>query len=474
MNKINFILARVALTALASTAMVNSVTAFADQVIQDDLVVVGSQCIGMDCVNGEGFGFDTLRLKENNLRIKFQDTSGSSSFPSRDWQITVNDSANGGLNHFSIDDVDAATTPFTIAAGAPTSSLYVSSGGRIGVGTSAPIVDIHTVNGNTPTLRLEQNGSSGFSPQQWDVGANETNFFIRDGTGSTLPFRIATGAPNSSLYVASDGDIGFQTTTPDGLIDVAHPTNGNNHAFLISPSGDVGINIDNGFIPNAIFDVQTTGGLSHFNVTQTGYVGIGVNAPDGLFDVAHPANTDNHAFLISPTGNVGINIEDGELPTALFDIQTTGGVSLFNVTSDGTVGIGVLNVTSEGSIGIGVATAEINSDYTLQASSGAHLTKAGVWINASSRLLKNDVLAIGADAALSTLKALNPVTFSYKIAPTETYAGFIAEDVPEMVATNDRKGLAAMDIVAVLTKVLQQQQAVIENLQGRLSQLEDK
>ena len=211
MNKINFILARVALTALAITAMVNSVTAFADQVIQDDLIVTSSQCIGMDCVNGEGFGFDTLRLKENNLRIKFQDTSGSSSFPSRDWQITVNDSANGGLNHFSIDDVDAATTPFTIAAGAPTSSLYVSSGGRIGVGTSAPIVDIHTVNGNTPTLRLEQNGSSGFSPQQWDVGANETNFFIRDGTSTTLPFSIATGAPNSSLYVASDGDIGFQT-----------------------------------------------------------------------------------------------------------------------------------------------------------------------------------------------------------------------------------------------------------------------
>ena len=397
MNKINFILARVALTALASTAMVNSVTAFADQVTQDDLIVTGSQCIGLDCVNGQVFGFDTLQLKENNLRIKFQDTSGSGSFPSGDWQITVNDSANGGLNHFSIDDVDAATTPFTIAAGAPTSSLYVSSGGRIGVGTSAPIVDIHAVAGDTPALRLDQNASGGFNSQVWDVAGNETNFFIRDVTNNDhLPFKIKSGAPSNALYIAADGNLGFQTSSPDGLIDVAHP-----------------------------------------------------------------ANTENHAFLISPTGNVGINIEDGELPTALFDIQTTGGVSLFNV-------------SGEGSIGIGVAAAEINSDYTLQASSGAHLTKAGVWINASSRLLKNDVLAIGADVALSTLKALNPVTFSYKIAPTETYAGFIAEDVPEMVATNDRKGLAAMDIVAVLTKVLQQQQAVIENLQGRLSQLEDK
>ncbi len=42
--------------------------AWADQVILDDLIVDGSACIGFDCVNGESFGFDTLRLKENNLR----------------------------------------------------------------------------------------------------------------------------------------------------------------------------------------------------------------------------------------------------------------------------------------------------------------------------------------------------------------------------------------------------------------------
>ena len=57
-------------------------SALADQVILDDLIVDGSACIGFDCVNGESFGFDTLRLKENNLRIKFQDTSSSASFPS--------------------------------------------------------------------------------------------------------------------------------------------------------------------------------------------------------------------------------------------------------------------------------------------------------------------------------------------------------------------------------------------------------
>ena len=54
-----------------------------DQVILDDLIVDGSGCVGFDCVNGESFGFDTLRLKENNTRIKFQDTSNSASFPTR-------------------------------------------------------------------------------------------------------------------------------------------------------------------------------------------------------------------------------------------------------------------------------------------------------------------------------------------------------------------------------------------------------
>ncbi len=97
-------------------------SALADIVHLDDVIVDGSLCVGFDCVNGESFGFDTVRLKENNLRIKFQDTSSSASFPSNDWQITFNDSANGGANKFSIDDIDGGRTPFTIEAGAPSHS----------------------------------------------------------------------------------------------------------------------------------------------------------------------------------------------------------------------------------------------------------------------------------------------------------------------------------------------------------------
>lgn len=99
-----------------STLLATSVTMalFADTVVSGDQIVDGSQCIGQDCVNNEAFSFTTLKLKENNLRIEFRDTSNSASFPSTDWQITINDSTNGGENYFAVENLDAGKTPLKI------------------------------------------------------------------------------------------------------------------------------------------------------------------------------------------------------------------------------------------------------------------------------------------------------------------------------------------------------------------------
>ncbi|NQZ13023.1 MAG: hypothetical protein HRT35_38245, partial [Algicola sp.] len=296
--------------------------AIADQVIQDDLVVVGSICAGFDCVNGESFGFDTLRLKENNLRIKFQDTSSSSSFPSGDWQLTINDSVNGGANWIGFEDIDSGRTPFTILQGAPNYSIYVSSNGNVGMGTTTPLVDLVIKQGNTPTVRLEQDGSSGFAAQTWDMGGNEANFFIRDVTnGSKLPFRIVPSAPNASIYVAADGDIGFETTTPDGLFDVAHSGDANNHALLIGTDSYVGINIDNGQIPKGWLDVQTSGGNSRLTVSAAGDVGLSAFSPSGRFDVRALDGTTSY-FNVDASGDVGIGTFS---PVGRFEVKSTDG-----------------------------------------------------------------------------------------------------------------------------------------------------
>ncbi|MGE0826868.1 MAG: hypothetical protein AB7G75_31860 [Candidatus Binatia bacterium] len=193
----------------------------ADQVIPDDLIVQMSLCVGFDCINNESFGFDTIRMKENNTRIKFDDTSTSAGFPNHDWQLTANDSASGGAERFSIEDITAARVPFTILGNAPSNSLFIDALGRIGLRTATPAQDLHLTVGDTPTVRLEQNTSSGFTAQNWDVAGNETNFFIRDVTnGSRLPFRIRPGAPTSSLDIAADGKVGIGTQSPQATIHV--------------------------------------------------------------------------------------------------------------------------------------------------------------------------------------------------------------------------------------------------------------
>jgi len=191
-----------------------------DQVIADDLVVQGSICSGLDCVLDEDFGFDTLRLKENNTRIVFFDTSVGA-FPADHWQLTANDSASGGLNRFSIENLTAATNPFTIIGSAPTGSLFVAASGDIGIGTATPVFDIHVQRTDTPGTRLEQTNAGGFTAQTWDVAGNEANFFVRDVTGgSLLPFRIRPGAPTSSIDIAASGNVGIGTGSPAAKLDV--------------------------------------------------------------------------------------------------------------------------------------------------------------------------------------------------------------------------------------------------------------
>lgn len=177
----------------------------ADVVVPDDQIIQGSECVGFDCVNNESFGFDTERLKENNTRIGFDDTSASAGFAANDWQLEANESASGGANSFSLLDITGGKTPFKIIAGAPTSSFYMDGSGRIGLRTNSPVLDVHASTSNTPGIRLEQNSSGGFSTQTWDMAGNEANFFIRDVTGgSRLPFRIRPGAPTSSIDIGVD------------------------------------------------------------------------------------------------------------------------------------------------------------------------------------------------------------------------------------------------------------------------------
>ncbi len=228
-------------SALMASSVMMSGAARADQVFAQDVIIQGSLCVGVDCVNGEAFSFDTIILKENNLRIYFNDTSASSAFPNVDWRLIANETNNGGANMFAIEDSTNSKKPFYIEANSPNNLVYLDSAGRVGVKTSSPAVDLHVRSGNSPALRLEQDGSAGFSAQTWDVAGNETNFFIRDVTNaSRIPFKIIPSAPNNSLFIAADGDVGLGTSTPDGPFQVENGA-GTTDDFFVNSDGFIAI-----------------------------------------------------------------------------------------------------------------------------------------------------------------------------------------------------------------------------------------
>jgi hypothetical protein len=289
----------------------------------DDVAAKGGVCAGADCTSPESYGLATLKLKANNTRLKFEDTSTSAGFPTTDWQLSANDTFSGGANKFFVEDLTAGTVPLLIEGATPTNALYLDSTGRVGLGTSTPARDLTISVPLSAGIRMEQNASPF---QAWEIVANDANFYVRDVNHESNPFIIKSNASYNSLVIDTSGRIG-----------------------------------------------------------------LGVASP--LYQIHH--------------------------------------------------------------------------------SSGARLD-AGTWINASSREAKQDIHDLDRDAAFDAFKALEPVTFAYKAKPAETRVGFIAEDVPNLVATADRKGLSSMDIVAVLTKVVQEQQRTIEDLQTRLRNLERK
>lgn len=275
-----------------------------DQVIPDDLIVQGSVCAGLDCVNGEVFGFDTIRMKENNTRLQFDDTSSTAGFATNNWQIRANSSASGGASFLAFVDQGATgnsetgTIVFEVDAGAPANSLKVSSIGNIGIGTATPVLDAHANTTDTPAIRLEQNNTGGFTAQTWDIAGNEANFFVRDVTaGSRLPFRIRPGAPTSSIDIAATGDVGIGSGTPLADLHLNSAAQGVSTVgqLLITDSADTNRQLRFGY-DSALESgwIQASKILTAFEPlllnSQGGNVGIGTTAPTALLSVNGTAN----------------------------------------------------------------------------------------------------------------------------------------------------------------------------------------
>ena len=186
--------------------------AASDQTFLDDVIVKGSMCLGLDCpTSGDmEFGFDTIRMMENNLRIMFDDTSGdASTFPNLDWQIIVNDNNNGGEEYFGIQHF--------LGFGLGTCSGGGNDGNICGYGLTGAenkcnygVCTGSSFDQFNGTACANDGACAGGTCEGLDEGT------CAGETPPTTAFRIMGGAPADSLRIEPAGDLSV-----GGALDVA-------------------------------------------------------------------------------------------------------------------------------------------------------------------------------------------------------------------------------------------------------------
>ena len=93
------------------------------------------------------------------------------------------------------------------------------------------------------------------------------------------------------------------------------------------------------------------------------------------------------------------------------------------------------------------------------------VTASDVLIN-SSKELKQDIIQLSTEEAYNLIEDLEPVKFAFKDDATKKEnIGFIAEDVPDIISSDDHKSVRYLEIISALTKVVKEQEKRIMELE---------
>ena len=211
--------------------------------------------------------------------------------------------------------------------------------------------------------------------------------------------------------------------------------------------------------------VKDEDGTTTFKVEDNGSVAIGATSSSVPLLVQTSLTGHLATFFRTTDGDAEIQIGQSTAvnKAAVIGFNQAGAYYYMSVYG---LGYNRLVFNSSGYLGVGTASPEFIVDVR-----GGAYCDGSAWYNASSREYKTDIRKLSTQKAIDALEKLNPVEFAYKTDSQETHVGFIAEDVPELVASKDRKGMSSMDVVAVLTKVVQEQQKIVKEQRTTIAEL---
>ncbi len=127
-----------------------------------------------------------------------------------------------------------------------------------------------------------------------------------------------------------------------------------------------------------------------------------------------------------------------------------------------------MRIDAQGNIGIG--TTNPTTGYKLDVIGDIRCQNLTQY---SSREYKENIRNLSVQEAHNALRRMNPAKFNFKNDKQDERVGFIAEELPELVALPDKKGVNALDIIAVLTKVVQNQEKRLQDQETEIEMLKE-
>jgi len=388
-------------------------------------------------------------------------------------------------------------------------TLTTDAVARLTIASTGAATFSSSVTGNRYIIN-GSNGNAGQIIQQGDLlGTAGTNLLLQSSTGNAIGF-LTNGGTTFNMFINSSGNVGIGTTVPSGKLEVnggvvngtsfginkvlklsnTSVANGSRIGIAFSNNENIGSSL--AFLEAVAYN-QSIGATSlQFSVydgtswwgdmmtLKAGNVGIGTTSPSRKLIVY---DTDSNVPTIGlRTNGSGILTDDG------FDLQfASSNTFLFN-RENGYMAFGTNNnermqITSGGEIYVAPTTDR--GAYNLQVN-GTGVWGEGAYVNGSDANVKENIVDL--DSSLNIVNNLKPVIFNYintAVNNDTKHLGFIAQDVYQTLENKDYLGsivrsdgdtlsIAYSNIIPLLTKAIQEQQALIKALEQRIINLENK
>ncbi len=370
------------------------------------LVVQRNACIGDQC-NTSDANFSALKLKSTLPYLLFDDVDIPCEDPpcidtAHDWALLINPS---DVAQFSLRDVDGSLTPFTVAAGAPDNSLYVSSNGNLGLGTSTPAVrlDVKANSSGAAAQRLQNSSATGYSG---------------------IEYLNQAGAVISFLGV----DNAASTTRLNSI---------NNYPLVI-----------------------LTESAERMRVTSVGDVGIGTASPATQFHIRGTDAGFRNKILVENAGTTNFR--------ELLEIRNNGGATFILKDTS------VPQRWAQGTVGANfVIDEQAHAGTEFAFTNTGNLTIAGTLTQGSSRELKTDLASLDAKDVLARVSTLPVSLWSYKTDTAVRHIGPMAEDFHQVFGLGaDDKHIAPGDQAGVALLAVQGLNQILKNKAQEISTLQ--